>query len=63
MLEQDRKWFTVREVATHFGVTSQTVWNWIKRKELKAVKVNSRNYRIELRSVIAFRKRHERSDY
>ena len=61
MLEQNRKWFVVREVAEHFGVKPQTVWSWIRSGKLKAIKCNSRNYRIELKSVVAFRKEHERS--
>ncbi len=63
MLEQDRKWFTVGEVAEHFGVTSQTVWSWIRNGKLKAYKINSRNYRIEIKSIVAFRKQNERSNY
>ena len=62
MLEQDRKWFAPNEVAAHFGVTPQTIWVWIRSGKLKAVKINSRNYRIEIKSIVQLHKQNERGN-
>jgi len=53
----ERKYFTCREVAEHFGVTIPTVWNWIKSKKLKAIKINSKHYRVSASAIIEFHRR------
>lgn len=36
--ESDQEWLTPKEVAAHFGVTSETVWRWIKNGALLRVR-------------------------
>lgn len=33
-----KEYYTVSEIAKKFSVSRQTVYNWIKRKELKSVR-------------------------
>jgi excisionase family DNA binding protein len=35
---KDEKFYTIPEIVTAYKVTYRTVWNWIKAKELKAIK-------------------------
>ena len=34
----DKQWLTPRQVAELYGVSYQTVWNWVKSGKLPAVK-------------------------
>jgi excisionase family DNA binding protein len=35
----EERWLSVEEIATHLGVSRDTVYKWIKRKHLPAHKV------------------------
>jgi len=39
------KYYTCEEVAEIFGIKTLTVWDWIRRKKLPAIKIG-RDYRI-----------------
>lgn len=65
IIELQRNLFTPSEVAEHLGVSKQTIWTWIRQGKLDAVKINSRNYRIELETIKKLHEkanRHERSN-
>jgi hypothetical protein len=33
------RYYTIPEIVTAYKVTYRTIWNWIKSKDLKAVKI------------------------
>jgi excisionase family DNA binding protein len=47
-------WLTVPEVAEELGFSEQTVRNWIKAKQLRAVQPNGREYRVRRSWLDAF---------
>ena len=59
MNELRQVWFSPKEVAEHFSVTTDTVWSWIRTKKIKAVRINSRNYRIHLNEILSLHERLE----
>lgn len=56
MSDTELKFYTVGEVADMFSVTEQTVRSWITKKELSAVRLPSKAYRIQHAELIAFAK-------
>lgn len=46
--------YTAKMVADKFGVSVTTVWEWIRKGKLKAVKINSRNIRISEQAIADF---------
>lgn len=47
------KMYTCEEIAKMYGVKIFTVWDWIKRKKIKALKIG-REYRIKEEDLKAF---------
>lgn len=47
------KMYTCEEIAEMYGVKIFTVWDWIKRKKIKALKIG-REYRIKEEDLKAF---------
>lgn len=47
------KMYSCVEVADRYGVTLVTVWNWIKKKKLAAMKIG-REYKISESDIAAF---------
>ena len=47
------KMYTCEEIAERYGVKIFTVWDWIKRKKIKALKIG-REYRIKEEDLKAF---------
>ena len=47
------KFFTCEEVAARYSVRTYTVWEWVKRGELPAVRIGNR-YRIREKDLAAF---------
>lgn len=47
------KMYSCVEVADRYGVTLATVWNWIKKKKLVAMKIG-REYKISESDIAAF---------
>lgn len=39
---------TCKEVASRYGVSTETVWRWIRSGKLPAVLIGGRNYRVRL---------------
>ncbi|MGX8701553.1 helix-turn-helix domain-containing protein [Caproiciproducens sp.] len=49
------EYFTCEEIATRYKVKTLTVWDWIRRKKLSAIKIG-RDYRIRQEDIDAFEK-------
>lgn len=47
------KLYTCNEIASRYGVSIFTVWDWIKKKKLPAFKIG-REYRVKQSDLIAF---------
>lgn len=47
------KMYSCVEIADRYGVTVKTVWNWIKRKKLTAMKIG-REYKVSDNDIAAF---------
>lgn len=47
------EWYSTRQVASLFHVTTETVVNWIKKGQLPATRINGR-WRIKRADVVAF---------
>lgn len=47
------KLYTCNEIASRYGVSIFTVWDWIKKKNLPAFKIG-REYRVKQSDLIAF---------
>lgn len=45
--------YTCEQVAQRYGVKKPTVWSWIRKKELPAIRIG-RDYRIRSEDVDAF---------
>lgn len=43
---QSEAFFTPAQVADMFDVKPATVWDWIRKGKMKAIKISSRNYRV-----------------
>ena len=41
------KIYSVKEIKNHFGVSRQSVWNWIRSGNLKAFKFGLKEWRIK----------------
>nr|DAE35602.1 MAG TPA: helix-turn-helix domain protein [Caudoviricetes sp.] len=48
------KLYTCEEIAERYSVNTATVKEWIRRKELHAIKVNSKILRVRESDLIAF---------
>ncbi|MDR1158856.1 MAG: helix-turn-helix domain-containing protein [Oscillospiraceae bacterium] len=53
---------TCAQVAERFGVSVATVWRWIGHKELRAIKLSRKSYRIRPEDLAEFERRHETTD-
>ena len=51
------KLLTCKQVGTKLGVTAYSVWRYIRAKELKAIKITARNFRIEEKELNNFLKK------
>jgi excisionase family DNA binding protein len=49
------KYFTCEEIASMYKVKTLTVWDWIRKKKLSAIKIG-RDYRIRQDDIDAFEK-------
>ena len=47
------KFYTCRQVADYYGVKIKTVWNWVRLKKIKAVKIG-KSYRFREADLLAF---------
>lgn len=47
------EYFTCEEVAARYKVKTLTVWDWIRKKKLSAIKIG-RDYRIRQQDIDAF---------
>jgi excisionase family DNA binding protein len=52
------KYFTCPEIASMYGVKTLTVWDWIRKKKLSAIKIG-KEYRIRQEDIDAFESKHE----
>lgn len=50
------EYFTCSEVAARYKVKTLTVWDWIRKKKLPAIKIG-RDYRIRQEDIDAFEKK------
>jgi excisionase family DNA binding protein len=50
------EYFTCSEVAERYKVKTLTVWDWIRKKKLPAIKIG-RDYRIRQEDIDAFEKK------
>jgi len=39
-------YYTPQDIADMFGVKVETVWKWLRTKQLPALNINNRTYRI-----------------
>jgi excisionase family DNA binding protein len=53
------KLLTCEQIAERYSVKTYTVWEWIRKKKLTAIKLNGSIYRIRAVDLEAFEKRHE----
>lgn len=51
-------YFTPQEVADKFGVKVITVWDWIRKGKLRALRVGGRLYRITDKHIEAFKEKY-----
>ena len=42
----EKKYFTIAEIAEILRLNKRTIWNWIKAKDLKAIKIKGKYLRI-----------------
>ncbi len=54
---KNMKLLTCKQVGTKLGVTAYSVWRYIRAKELKAIKITARNFRIEEKELNNFLKK------
>ena len=47
------KYYTCKEVADRYGVKVITVWNWVRKKKIPAIKIG-KQYRIREEDLILF---------
>lgn len=53
-------YYTSQEVADKFGVKVITVWDWIRKGKLRALRVGGRLYRITEKQIEAFKEKYEK---
>ena len=53
------KLLTTEQVAEKLGVCQASVWRYIRKKKLKAIKLSARNFRIEEKDLNQFIKKHK----
>jgi len=53
------KLFTTKDVARRLGVCQASVWRYIRKGKLKAIKYTARNFRIEEKELKRFLKKHK----
>lgn len=53
-LEPAQPHYTVHQISVWLGVHPNTVYRWIRRKELQAVTIGRRDYRVPRRNFLAF---------
>lgn len=51
------KFFTCEQIAERYGVNVVTVWRWIRKQELSAVKIGNQ-YRIMAKDIETFEREH-----
>lgn len=51
-------YFTPQEVADKFGVKVITVWDWIRKGKLRALRVGGRLYRITENQIETFKEKY-----
>jgi len=54
MTQMDRKMLKTKEVAVFCGVSSRTVAIWLRKGQLKGVKLNGFSWRVKTKDLIAF---------
>ena len=47
----EKKYYSIAELAEILQLNKRTIWNWIKAKEVKAIKVRGKYLRIPLSQV------------
>lgn len=52
------KFFTPHEVAELFGVKVITVWDWIRKGKLRALRVGGRLYRVSETHIARFKEKY-----
>ena len=53
----EKKYFTIAEIAEILRLNKRTIWNWIKAKDLKAIKIKGKYLRIPHSQLINMLKR------
>jgi len=53
------KLLTPQQVAKRLGVCRESVWRYIRKGKLKAIKLTPRNFRIDEKDLNQFLKRHK----
>lgn len=53
------KLLTPQQVAKRLGVCRESVWRYIRKGKLKAIKYTERNFRIDEKDLIQFLKKHK----
>jgi len=53
------KLLTPQQVAKRLGVCRESVWRYIRKGKLKAIKLSARNFRIEEKDLKRFLKKHK----
>ena len=49
------EYYTCKEIATRYKVKTLTVWNWIRKKKMPAIKIG-KEYRIKQEDIETFEK-------
>lgn len=52
------EYYTCKEIATRYRVKTLTVWDWIRKKKMPAIKIG-KEYRIRPEDIAAFEKKRE----
>lgn len=55
-------YYTPKEVADTFGVKVITVWDWIRKGKLRALRLGGRLYRLTDNQIEAFKKKYGYSE-